>query len=155
VPIKAPDPQTGLLGLDLTWLLGLAVLIVVRCSFHAATVGFVLFGLLGIAILDPLCFSFGKVLLEELVPHGLIQTLYASPALALLQLHTYWVAGSVILGLALGLLVFFLSAWLIGRYREPVRQRMERSRLLRTLNRFWPLRFLRWLLVGGVSLGRG
>ncbi|MEW6746452.1 MAG: TIGR03546 family protein [Planctomycetota bacterium] len=155
VPTKAPDPESGLLGLNLTWFVALAVLIIVRCSFQAAVVSLAAFKLLAIACIDPLSFGFGRTLVEDLAPRGLIQGFYSSPVLAYFQLHTYWVAGSLVVGLAIAMAIYVASYVLVNKYRERIRKRLEQSKLMRALNRFWPFRFLRWVLVGGVSLTRG
>jgi hypothetical protein len=128
------------------------VLLMLRCRLSAATLAYVLYSMLGMAIRNPMG-DLGRTLIESVGPHSLYVWLGRGP-LASLQLHTYWICGAFALSLVNAVICYPIVAVGVRRYREKVMTRLESSRLLRTLRKIWLFRVLKWVFVGGISLAR-
>jgi uncharacterized protein (TIGR03546 family) len=152
IPWKGPDRETAILGLNTLWFLVLFLLLMFRCRLSAATLAYVLYSLLGIALRNPIG-DFGRTLIESVGPKSLYVWLGRGP-LASLQLHTYWICGAFAAAVINAAIAYPLVALGVRRYREKVVTKLESSKLLRTLRKIWLFRVLKWVFIGGVSLAR-
>ncbi|MFO0983683.1 MAG: TIGR03546 family protein [Planctomycetota bacterium] len=152
IPWRAPDVETAVLGKNLLWFAVLAALLVLRCRLSAATLGYVVYGGLAIAVTSAIG-ELGRFLIERALPQAWFVWLGTGP-LKGFQLHTYWVCGAFIAALVNAIIAYPLVHLGVRRYRERMVTRMESSKLLRTLRKIWLFRVLKWVFVGGVSLTR-
>lgn len=152
IPWRGPDADTAVLGLNTLWFVVLFLLLLFRCRFSAAMLGYIVYSLIGVALREPIG-DFGRLLIERVGPQQLYVWL-GTGALRSLQLHTYWVCGAFAFALVNAVVMYPLVAAGVRRYRERVVAKLESSKLFRTLQKIWLFRLLKWVLVGGVSLTR-
>ena len=144
IPSGAVDPGTGILGLNGLWLAIAFLALLLRASLPVALLFFGFFKMLGILFLDQTAFLLGQFLLDDMLPHGLVEGLALS--LPSWQLHTYWGMGAAVLAV-IDAVPAFLFFYLGLRTKLPIwREKFGQSRLARTLSSFFLFRLIGRLL---------
>ena len=138
----------GTIPLSSVWaaLVPVAILLLFRSSFGAFLMAALLIKTLGF-VLDPILYDLGVFMLEG-PPGGFFQTLVNTPALALLDLHRYVIAGGLLFTLVLSVVCYPLWQVLVRKYRAATTTLNERSSLYVKISRFFLVRFLVWVFMG-------
>ena len=118
--------------LNLHNLVVLAFVMVFRVSVPAVTLGWFAAIPLGFA-LDPLFDMFGLWMLDALTLNPLWTTLTNAPVIALLNLNNSVVLGSLVFWIVALWPMYFLARWGVARYRATVYQRLQRSKVFKTV----------------------
>jgi uncharacterized protein (TIGR03546 family) len=101
-------------------------------SFGAFLLGWTVFVPLGFA-LDPLFHAIGLALLQAPALTGFWTALYNIPGVPLTNFNNSVVLGSVVSWVVLWLPIYFLSRWLVVRYRVHVFERLKRMKFFHAL----------------------
>ena len=110
----------------------LLLVLVLRVNLSLFLVSLALFS--GIAwLLDPLAHSLGKVLLEAGMLEGLWTAMYNTGFWRLLGFNNTVLLGQVVIALLLAAPVFFAVTFIVRNYREHLKARIEKSRLMLAL----------------------
>ncbi len=114
-------------------LLVFAAACLLNVSFGGFLLGWTVFVPLGFA-LDPIFHRVGLALLQAPSLTGLWTSLYNTPGLALTNFNNSVVLGSFVSWVVLWLPIFFLSQWLVVRYRAHVYERLRKMRFFQALS---------------------
>jgi uncharacterized protein (TIGR03546 family) len=113
-------------------LLVFAAACLLNVSFGGFLLGWTVFVPLGFA-LDPLFNAVGLALLQAPALQGLWATLYNIPGVPLTNFNNSVVLGSFVSWVVLWLPIFFLSRWLVVKYRAHVYERLRKMRFFQAL----------------------
>ncbi len=125
-------------ALGLTPILSLHNLVVfalaclLNVSFGGFLLGWTVFVPVGF-LLDPLFHRLGLALLEAPALRGLWTALANAPVVPLSNFNNSVVMGSVVGWIVLWLPIFFLSRWLVVKYREKVYERLKKTRIFQVV----------------------
>jgi len=86
--------------------------------------------------------------LEVLPLQGFWKSFLNLPFVALLGLERYEVAGGFFIGLLAGSALWWPVRFLVAKYRDPVLERLSKSKLFKFITNLWLVRILRWILLG-------
>ncbi len=121
---------TPLMNLHNLVVLALACLL--NVSFGGFLLGWTVFVPVGFAF-DALFHRLGLALLEAPALAGLWTALYNTPAVPLTNFNNSVVLGSVVAWVVLWLPIYFLSRWLVVKYREQVYARLKKTRIFQVI----------------------
>ena len=113
-------------------LLVFAAALLLNVSFGAFLLGWTIFVPLGF-ILDPLFHAIGLALLQAPALTGLWTALYNVPGVPLTNFDNSVVLGSFVSWVVLWLPIYFLSRWLVTRYRVHVYERLKKTRFFQAV----------------------
>jgi len=113
-------------------LLVFALACLLNVSFGGFLLGWTVFVPLGFA-LDPLFHAIGLALLQAPALTGFWTALYNTPGVPLTNFNNSVVLGSVVSWVVLWLPIFFLSRWLVVRYRTHVYERLKKTKILHAI----------------------
>ena len=85
-------------------------------------------------LLDPLFHQVGTIVLSFNALQGIFTALYNLPIIPLTRFYNTIVMGSGILSILLAPVSFFVSKWLIGKYREKIVMRFKNSKFWKIIN---------------------
>jgi len=110
----------------------LALACLLNVSFGAFLLGWTVFVPLGFA-LDPLFHPIGLALLQAPGLTGFWTALANTPGVPLTNFNNSVVLGSFVGWLVLWLPIYFLSSWLVVRYRVHVYERLKKMRIFQAI----------------------
>src|SRR5512143_1354493 len=113
-------------------LLVFAAALLLNVSFGAFLLGWTVFVPLGFA-LDPLFHAIGLALLQAPPLTGFWTALYNVPGVPLTSFNNSVVLGSFVSWVVLWLPIYFLSRWLVTRYRVHVYERLKKTRFFQAV----------------------
>lgn len=116
-------------------------------SFGGFLLGWTVFVPLGFA-LDPLFHAVGLALLQAPALTGFWTTLANTPGMPLTNFNNSVVLGSLVSWLVLWLPIFFLSRWLVVRYRAHVYERLKKMKFFQAITASKLYSYYRMLFVG-------
>ncbi len=144
LPMHEVDPGSGFLGLNGLWLWILFLCLVLRASLPITLLFAGFARMLAVLFLDVTAFSFGRSMLDQVLPQGMV--LGFAQNMPSLQLHTYWGFGTALLAFLLAVPVFLLSYFVLRSKLPGWRERFGQSRLAKALSGFFVFRLLGRLL---------
>jgi len=104
-----------------------------------------LLSLAGISVLfEPL----GQMVLEPEPLHGFWTFFLNLPVIAYLDLQRHAVTGGALLGIVLGLALFYPICKLIAGYRKALHEKVSKNKFFRWLTNFWLVKGLRFIFIG-------
>jgi uncharacterized protein (TIGR03546 family) len=110
----------------------LLLVLVLRVNLSLFLVSFAFFS--GVAwLLDPLAHSLGKGLLEAGALEGLWTAMYNTGFWRFLGFNNTVLLGQVVVALVLAAPVYFAVTFIVRNYREHLRERIQKSRLMLAL----------------------
>ena len=113
-------------------LLVFAAACLLNVSFGGFLLGWTVFVPVGFA-LDPLFHAVGLALLQSPALTGFWTALYNTPGVPLTNFNNSVVLGSFVSWVVLWLPIYFLSRWLVVKYRAHVYERLKRMRFFQAL----------------------
>ena len=128
-------------------LLVFALAFLLNVSFGAFLLGWTVFVPLGFA-LDPLFHAVGLALLKAPALAGFWTALYNTPGVPLTNFNNSVVLGSVVSWVVLWLPIFFLSRWLVVKYRANVYERLKKMKFFQAITASKLYSYYRMLFVG-------
>jgi len=108
------------------------ILIIFRVQFGAAMVAAFFFKFMAF-LLDPVFNSVGQAVLSMDGLKPTFTTLYNMPIVPLTRFYNTIVMGSGVLSLALAPVIFFLSLYMVEKYREKVFRRFQQTKFFKFL----------------------
>ena len=109
-----------------------ALACLLNVSFGGFLLGWTVFVPLGFA-LDPLFHAIGLALLQVPALTGFWTTLYNTPGVPLTNFNNSVVLGSFVSWVVLWLPIFFLSRWLVVKYRAHVYERLKKTKIFHAI----------------------
>lgn len=144
MPVADVQDGTGWLGLSTSWLAVLLLFLVLKASIPLGLLAMGLAKLAGIAFLDPVSWSVGRALLENVLPEGFGRFCYERLPSA--QLHTYWGLGAMLTGPLLALLAAVPMHWYLSRKLPAWRERFSGLLVVRGMQNSVVMKALGWWL---------
>ncbi len=132
---------------NLTWVLGLLVLIVLNTNIIMSVLCMVL-GRLAAFALAPVTFEIGYFVIHGMGLEGLFTAAGDTPVLALMDLHYYCVVGGILVGLPLGAVLGVVAAKLLQAVRKAIAAMVAGEKAQKLLSKKY-VRIFVWLLIGG------
>lgn len=114
-------------------LLVFAAACLLNVSFGGFLLGWTVFVPVGFA-LDPLFHAVGLALLQAPALTGFWTALYNTPGVPLTNFNNSVVLGSFVSWVVLWLPIFFLSKWLVTKYRAHVYERLKKMKFFQALS---------------------
>jgi uncharacterized protein (TIGR03546 family) len=124
-----------------------ALACLLNVSFGAFLLGWTVFVPAGFA-LDPLFHRIGLALLEAPALTGFWTASYNTPVVPLTSFNNSVVLGSFVSWVVLWLPVFFLSRWLVVKYRAHVYERLKKMKFFQAITASKLYSYYRMLFVG-------
>jgi uncharacterized protein (TIGR03546 family) len=118
--------------LNLHNLIVLALVMVIRVSFPAVTLGWFAAVPVGF-VLDLLFHKFGLWMLDALTLNPFWTTLTNAPVIALLNLNNSVVLGSLVFWILALWPMYLLARWGVARYRATIYLRLQRTKVFKTI----------------------
>jgi uncharacterized protein (TIGR03546 family) len=136
-------PLTSGLGLFL-----IASILVIRVQVSSALLAMGVAKLVALAGVSRLFLPIGEAVLEPEGVHGFWTWLLNLPVVAWFDLDRPAVTGGALLGLGVGLLLFFPIVRMVAAYRRFLHDRLSGNRFFRWATNFWLLKGLRFVFIG-------
>ena len=124
-----------------------ALACLLNVSFGAFLLSWTVFVPLGF-ILDPLFHAVGLALLQAPALTGFWTSLYNVPGVPLTNSNNSVVLGSFVSWVVLWLPIFFLSRWLVVKYRAHVYERLKKMKFFQAITASKLYSYYRMLVVG-------
>lgn len=118
--------------LSLQGLLLLLTLLFFRIQVGAALVAWLIFGFLPLLI-PGLLDQTGNIILTSSLLEGLWTTMYQAPILPLTQFNNTVVMGGFILGLLFSPIIYFITLWLVKKYRTSVGAYLQKTKIVKII----------------------
>ncbi len=129
-------------------LLLIASLLIFRVQVSSALLAMALGKAIAYAGAYKLFLPVGEKLLEPEAFHGFWTWFLNLPVIAWLDLYYHAIIGGAVLGIALGLALFFPVRQLIVGYRRFVHDRVSKNKFFRWLTNFWLIKGLKFIFIG-------
>ncbi len=126
----------------------IASLLILRVQISSALIALAIGKSLALLGLSALYLPVGEILLEPQGLHGFWTWFLNLPVVAWLDLDRHAITGGAVLGLLLGLVLFYPIRSLVIGYRRFLHDRVSSNKFFRWLTNFWLIKGLRFVFIG-------
>jgi uncharacterized protein (TIGR03546 family) len=126
----------------------IASMLVFRVQISMALIALAIGKLIALAGAAKLFVPVGYGLFEAESLKGFWTWFVNLPVIAWFDLHVYAILGGAVLGLALGIILFFPIRWLVIEYRRYVHEKVSKNKFFKWLTNFWLIKALRFFFIG-------